>query len=94
MGPIAGNNSVVHPNACMQMNSNTYTPSVCGSLTNCAWVQFIFSQTQCNNFTQACTFIEYWLLNHNSTCPSTPPGSPASSCYITAACRTRCRDAF
>ncbi|KJC45001.1 hypothetical protein UP09_15405 [Bradyrhizobium sp. LTSP885] len=80
LGPIGGDTSVVHPNAyAMQMNSNTFTPSVCGSLTNCAWVQFIFSQTQCGS--TPCVFIEYWLLNHNSSCPSTPAGSPAWSFY-------------
>jgi hypothetical protein len=80
LGPIGGDTSVVHPNVyAMQMNSNTYTPSVCGSLTDCAWVQFIFSQTQCGS--TPCAFIEYWLLNHNSSCPSTPSGSPAWQYY-------------
>jgi hypothetical protein len=69
LGPIGGDTSVVHPNAyAMQMNSNTYTPSVCGTLTNCAWVQFIFSQTQCG--AKPCVFIEYWLLNHANPCPT------------------------
>jgi hypothetical protein len=69
LGPILGDTSVVHPNAyAMQMNSNTFTPSICGTLTNCAWVQFIFSQTQCGS--SPCVFIEYWLLNHASPCPT------------------------
>lgn len=69
LGPIGGNTSVVHPNAyAIQMNSNTFTPSICGTLTNCAWVQFIFSQTQCGS--NPCVFIEYWLLNHTSPCPT------------------------
>jgi hypothetical protein len=69
LGPISGDTSVVHPNAyAMQMNSNVFTPAICGSLTNCAWVQFIFSQTQCGS--SPCVFIEYWLLNHTSPCPS------------------------
>ena len=69
LGPILGDTSVVHPNVyAMQMNSNTYTPSICGTLTDCAWVQFIFSQTQCGS--SPCAFIEYWLLNHTSPCPT------------------------
>jgi hypothetical protein len=80
LGPIGGVTSVVHPNAyAIQMNSNDYTASNCGTLTKCAWVQFIFSQTQCGS--TPCVFIEYWLLNHNSTCPTTPKGSPAWSYY-------------
>jgi hypothetical protein len=76
LGPILGKTSVVHPDVyAIQMNSNTYTASVCGSLKNCAWVQFIFSQTQCGS--SPCVFIEYWLLNHDKHCPSTPAGSPA-----------------
>lgn len=68
LGPIGGDTSVVHPNAyAMQTNSNTYTPSICGTLTDCAWVQFIFSQTQCSS---PCVFIEYWLLNHANPCPT------------------------
>jgi len=69
LGPIGGDTTVVHPNAyAMQMNSNTYTPTICGTLANCAWVQFIFSQTQCGS--SPCAFIEYWLLNHTSPCPT------------------------
>lgn len=80
LGPIGGKTAVVHPNVyAMQMNSNTYTPSSCGSLTNCAWVQFIYSQTQCGG--SACAFIEYWLLNHDKNCPSTPANSPAWKYY-------------
>ena len=80
LGPIGGKTAVVHPNAyALQMNSNDYTPTVCGSLTNCGWVQFIFSQTQCGS--TPCVFIEYWLLNHSSTCPATTPGSPAWNYY-------------
>jgi len=80
LGPIGGDTSVVHPNVyAMQMNSNDFQPAVCGSLSNCAWVQFIFSQTQCGS--TPCVFIEYWLLNHNSNCPSTPSGSPSWNWY-------------
>jgi hypothetical protein len=69
LGPINGDTSVVHPNVyAMQTNSNTYTPSICGTLTDCAWVQFIFSQTQCGS--SPCVFIEYWLLNHANPCPT------------------------
>ncbi|MGA9600619.1 MAG: hypothetical protein WBS22_10305, partial [Methylocystis sp.] len=69
LGPVGGNTSVLYPNAyAMQMNSNTFSPSICGGLTNCAWVQFIFSQTQCGS--SPCVFIEYWLLNHTSPCPT------------------------
>jgi hypothetical protein len=69
LGPIGGDTAVVHPNVyAMQTNSNTYTPSICGSLTECAWVQFIFSQTQCGS--TPCVFIEYWLLNHANPCPT------------------------
>lgn len=69
LGPIGGDTSVVHPNVYeMQTNSNTFTPTICGSLTNCAWVQFLFSQSQCGS--SPCVFIEYWLLNHDSNCPT------------------------
>jgi hypothetical protein len=69
LGPIGGITSEVYPNAyAIQTNTNTYTPTYCGSLTDCAWVQFIFSQTQCGS--APCVFIEYWLLNHDSNCPS------------------------
>jgi hypothetical protein len=88
LGPIGGDTTVVHPNAyAMQMNSNTFTPAVCGTLTNCAWVQFIFSQTQCGS--SPCAFIEYWLLNHTSPCPTNASwnfyaGTPGTTpgCYL------------
>jgi hypothetical protein len=69
LGPIGNETSVVYPNAyAIQTNSNDYTPTYCGTLTDCAWVQFIFSQTQCGS--SPCVFIEYWLLNHTSPCPT------------------------
>ena len=62
-----------------------YTATICGTLKNCAWVQFIFSQTQCgvpdSLSNPPCAFIEYWLLNHDSNCPNTPASSPAWQYY-------------
>ena len=80
LGPINGNTSVLYPNAySMQTNSNTFSPPICGNLTNCAWVQFIFSQTQCGS--SPCAFIEYWLLNHTSPARPTLPGRSITVAY-------------
>jgi len=86
--PKGGDTSTFHPNTyTLQMNTNLFTPAICGGLTNCAWVQFIFSQSQCGS--SPCIFIEYWLLNHASPCPSNaswnfyPGGSGTTpGCYL------------
>ena len=70
----------------LQMNSNVYT-APCPSAGGCqGWEQFLFSQSQCGG---ACVFIEYWLLNYPSPCPTTEawiyyPGSPTTTpgCYF------------
>jgi hypothetical protein len=69
-GNKLGDLTTVHPNIyALQLNSNTFSTTACSGSTGCSgWEQFIYSQTQCSG---ACVFIEYWLLNHTSPCPST-----------------------
>ncbi|UPT95439.1 hypothetical protein J4G48_0040510 [Bradyrhizobium barranii subsp. apii] len=68
-GPTYYSPTVAHTNVySLQMNANTFTTSACSGSANCfGWEQFLYSQTQCNG---ACIFIEYWLLNHTSPCPT------------------------
>lgn len=81
--------TTVYPNVyALQLNSNIFSTPACVGSSNCSgWEQFIYSQSQCG--TQACIFIEYWLLNHASPCPSTGgwfyyPGSATTTpgCYL------------
>ena len=90
-GPTYYSTTVAHPDVySLQLNANAFTTPACSSSPNCyGWEQFIYSQTQCNG---ACIFIEYWLLNHNSSCPvgqgwlyyaGTPTTVPG--CYLNTA---------
>jgi hypothetical protein len=55
----------------LQMNTQfTANPPACSGIAGCqGWQQFVFSQTQCMG--APCLFIEYWLLNYGSSCPTT-----------------------
>lgn len=62
--------TVAHTNVfSLQLNANAFSTTSCSGSENCyGWEQFILSQTQCSG--GPCIFIEYWLLNHASPCPS------------------------
>lgn len=66
----------------LQDNSNTFTTSTTytGSKSTTGWQQFILANEPGNNAGKI--FIQYWLINYQSTygsCPSTgPPGAGAS----------------
>ena len=59
----------------LQLNSNVFIgASVCDGRSGCyGWAQFVYS----NSGGQA--FIQYWLINYGSTCPTS--GGPASGWY-------------
>jgi hypothetical protein len=54
----------------LQMNTQTTNPTACSGISSCqGWQQFVFSAaSECNG---PCIFIEYWLLNFGSNCPTT-----------------------
>jgi hypothetical protein len=52
----------------LQVNANKFTTSVCPN-PQCGWQRFIYTNSQCGGGT-ACAFIQYWLLNPGSSCPS------------------------
>lgn len=90
-GQTYNSGNVAHTNVySLQMNSNTFSTPACSGSANCSgWEQFLYSQTQCNG---ACIFIEYWLLNHSSPCPSGQgwnyyAGTPTTvpGCYLNTA---------
>jgi hypothetical protein len=92
-GPRAGSPTIAHPDTySLQLNANEFSTTVCGGAPGCVgWEQFLFSQSQCNPFPSACIFIEYWLLNHGSPCPSGAwiyyAGTPTTvpGCYMNTA---------
>ncbi len=69
-------------NYSLQLNSNNFTSSQITKLCNgnqaCAsaqgWEQFVYTNTQADSApgfgAQATAFIQYWLLNWNTTCPA------------------------
>lgn len=65
----------------IQMNTQfTFPTSTCAGHAGCqGWQQFIYSQNQCNG---PCVFMEYWLINFGSPCPSTSWIQSGSSCFI------------
>jgi hypothetical protein len=69
------------PNAfTIQMNTQFFTTTVCTGHPGCqGWQQFIYSQNQCDG---PCVFMEYWLLNYGSPCPSSSWTQAGSSCWI------------
>jgi hypothetical protein len=85
-GSIGNNLAVVHPNVySLQLNTNMFQTAACGGIANCfGWQQFIWSQTICG--AGPCVFVQYWMINHPSPCPSGwnfYPGSPTtgSGCF-------------
>lgn len=90
-GPRYDTPSTVHPNIySLQLNANEFSTTVCGGAPNCVgWEQFLFSQSQCNP--SACIFVEYWLINHGSPCPTAAwtyySGTPTTlpGCYMNTA---------
>ncbi len=54
----------------LQLNSNFFASTVCSGASNPAnclgWEQFVYSSSS-----QA-SFIQYWLINYGTTCPTTP----------------------
>jgi hypothetical protein len=53
----------------LQLNTQFFpNPPACNHVSGClGWQQFLYSQTQCSG---PCVFMEYWLLNYGSSCPS------------------------
>jgi hypothetical protein len=81
-GPWGGNSSVANAFT-IQMNTRFFTTSVCAGHAGCqGWQQFIYSQNQCNG---PCVFMEYWLINFGSPCPSGPWLQSGSSCFFNSA---------
>jgi hypothetical protein len=81
-GPWGGN-----PNAAnaftIQMNTRFFATSVCAGHAGCqGWQQFIYSQNQCNG---PCVFMEYWLINYGSPCPSAQWNQSGTSCWFNSA---------
>jgi len=71
----------------LQLNTNFFSTSACSGVSNCSgWQQYIFSNPGSGT---AYLFIQYWLLNHPSNCPSGytyyagNPGLPG--CYMNSA---------
>jgi hypothetical protein len=90
-GPRYDTPSTVHPNTySLQLNANEFSTTVCGGAPSCVgWEQFLFSQSQCSP--SACIFIEFWLINHGSPCPTAAwsyyAGTPTTvpGCYMNTA---------
>jgi len=57
----------------LQLNTNTFKTKLCANQQGCVgWQQFIFSNSSNCKSGGSCVFIQYWLINHTSPCPSTP----------------------
>ena len=67
----------------IQMNSQFFNTSLCNGHTGCqGWQQFIYSQNQCSG---PCVFMEYWLINYGSSCPSSTWNQSGTSCWFNSA---------
>ena len=81
-GPWGGNLSAANAFT-IQMNTRFFATSVCAGHAGCqGWQQFIYSQNQCGG---PCVFMEYWLINYGSPCPSGPWIQSGSSCWFNSA---------
>jgi len=81
-GPWGGNPSAANAFT-IQMNTRFFTTSVCAGHAGCqGWQQFIYSQNQCGG---PCVFMEYWLINYGSPCPSGPWIQSGSNCFFNSA---------
>ena len=69
----------------LQLNSNTFTTSTCsGAGASCVgWQQFVYSNVSCPN----CAYIQYWLINYDTTCPGGWYTS-GSDCYTNSSAVT------
>jgi len=81
-GPWSGNPTSANAFT-IQMNTQFFATTVCTGHPGCqGWQQFIYSQNQCGG---PCVFMEYWLLNYGSPCPSASWNQSGSSCWINSA---------
>ncbi|MGF6782199.1 VWD domain-containing protein [Paraburkholderia sp. GAS334] len=76
-----------NPNAAnafsIQMNTRFFATPACASHVGCqGWQQFIYSQNQCNG---PCVFMQYWLINYGSPCPSASWIQSGPSCWFNSA---------
>lgn len=72
----------------LQLNTNRFATSACSGVSGCiGWQQYIFDNNPAHG--TAYLYIQYWLLNHPSNCPSgytysAVPGL-AAGCYMNSA---------
>jgi hypothetical protein len=67
----------------IQMNTEFFSTTVCAGHAGCqGWQQFIYSQNQCGG---PCVFLQYWLVNYGSPCPSASWTQRGSSCFMNSA---------
>ncbi len=70
-------------NFALQLNTNTFRTALCKGQVGCfAWQQYIYSNSgSCIGPTTSCVFIQYWLVNYQSPCPTCPkcPTSPTTA---------------
>ena len=68
----------------IQMNAQfTFPTSVCAGHAGCGgWQQFIYSQNQCSG---PCVFMEYWLSNFGTPCPTGNWIQSGNSCFFNSA---------
>ena len=90
----------------LQINTNRFSTSnlqttLCNNQSGCvAWQQFVYSNKDPSGFcpssnnSHSCVFIQYWLVNHASPCPTSPTvanntwsfaaatATSASGCFI------------
>lgn len=67
----------------LQLNTQFFSTPVCGGRSGCiGWQQFIFSQNQCSG---PCIFMEYWLIDYGTPCPSATWNVSGSSCWFNSA---------
>jgi hypothetical protein len=77
-GPV-GNAGASHPDTyTLQVNTDFFTTSVCNTSPNSAcrgWEQFVFENSPGNHR----AFIQYWLINFDTTCPANFQSFPLSA---------------
>jgi hypothetical protein len=68
-GPIGNSGPAIANAYTLQMNTNFFSSTACAGSPNpgCrGWEQYIYA----NDGTSGSAFIQYWLLNYNTTCPA------------------------
>ncbi len=69
----------------LQLNTQVLSTSACGQTSGCqGWQQFIFSNGGCGGNGSACAYIQTWLFNFGSTCPS-GWNSGFGACFVNSA---------